>query len=60
MESFEAWKAGMERIGEVMIRLKTVEKIELRKKNVKFENATKEILVGSGTNEICVFRTDLT
>jgi hypothetical protein len=60
MESFEALKAGMERIGEVMIRLKTVEKIELYKQNAKFENATKEILVSSGTNEIHVYRTDLT
>lgn len=60
MASFEALKPGMERNGEVMIRLKTIEKIELHKQNVKFENTTKEIVVGSGTNEIYLYRTDLT
>jgi hypothetical protein len=60
MVSFEALKSGMERNGEVMIRLKMVEEIELHKQNVRFENATREIVVGSGTNEIYVYRTDLT
>jgi hypothetical protein len=60
MVSFEALKSGMERNGEVMIRLKMVEEIELHKQNVRFENATREIVVGSNTNEIYVYRTDLT
>ena len=42
----------MERNCEVMIRLKTVEEIELHKHNIKFEDATKEIVVDSGTNEM--------
>jgi hypothetical protein len=52
MASFEALKASMERNCEVMIRLKTVEEIELHKHNIKFEDATKEIVVDSGTNEM--------
>jgi hypothetical protein len=32
-----------------MVRLDTGEKIELHKHNVKFENATKEIVVDAGT-----------
>ena len=49
MASYEALKASVEKNGEVMIRLATGEKIELHKHNVKFENATKEIVVDSGT-----------
>ena len=52
MASFEALKASMERNCEVMIRSKTVEEIELHKHNIKFEDATKEIVVDSGTNEM--------
>jgi hypothetical protein len=39
----------VEKNGEVMIRLDTGEKIELHKHNVKFENATKEIVVDAAT-----------
>jgi hypothetical protein len=49
MANYEALKASVDKNGEVMIRLDTGEKIELHKHNVKFENATKEIVVDSGT-----------
>ena len=49
MANFEAVKASVEKNGEVMIRLDTGEKIELHKHNVKFENATKEIVVDAST-----------
>ena len=45
MANYEALKASVEKNGEVMVRLDTGEKIELHKHNVKFENATKEIVV---------------
>ncbi|MGA6991543.1 MAG: hypothetical protein WBL68_09905 [Nitrososphaeraceae archaeon] len=49
MASYEALKASVEKNGEVMVRLDTGEKIELHKHNVKFENATKEIVVDAAT-----------
>ena len=49
MANFEALKASVDKNGEVMVRLDTGEKIELHKHNVKFENATKEIVVDAGT-----------
>jgi hypothetical protein len=49
MADYDALKASVDKNGEVMIRLDTGEKIVLHKHNVKFENATKEILVDSGT-----------
>ncbi len=49
MASYEALKASVARNGEVMVRLDTGEKIELRIHNVKFEDATKEIVVDAGT-----------
>jgi hypothetical protein len=49
MADYDALKASVDKNGEVMIRLDTGEKIELHQHNVKFENATKEILVDSGT-----------
>lgn len=49
MASYEALKASVDKNGEVMIRLDTGEKIELQKHNVKFESATKEIVVDAGT-----------
>ena len=49
MASYEALKASVDKNGEVMIRLYTGEKIELHKHNVKFESATKEIVVDAGT-----------
>jgi hypothetical protein len=49
MASYEALKASVDKNGEVMIRLDTGEKIELHKHNVKFESATKEIVVDAGT-----------
>ena len=49
MASYEALKASVDKNGEVMIRLDTGEKIELHKHNVKFEGATKEIVVDAGT-----------
>ncbi|MGB7632892.1 MAG: hypothetical protein WBL68_04150 [Nitrososphaeraceae archaeon] len=48
MANYEALKASVDKNGEVMIRLDTGESIELHKHNVKFENATKEIVVDSG------------
>ncbi|MGE5662462.1 MAG: hypothetical protein ACM3X1_09480 [Ignavibacteriales bacterium] len=42
-------KSNVEKNGEVMIRLDTGEKIELHKHNVKFENATKEIVVDAAS-----------
>jgi len=59
MASFEALKASRERNGKAMIRLKMVEEIELHKQNVKFKNATKEIVIGSGANEIYAYRMNL-
>jgi hypothetical protein len=49
MANYEALKSSVEKNGEVMIRLDTGEKIELHKHNVKFENATKEIVVDAAT-----------
>jgi hypothetical protein len=49
MASYQALKASLDKNGEVMIRLDTGEEIELHKYNVKFENATKEVVVDSGT-----------
>lgn len=49
MANYDALKASVDKNGEVMIRLDTGEKIELHKHNVKFEDATKEIVVDSGT-----------
>ena len=49
MANYEALKSSVEKNGEVMIRLDTSEKIELHKHNVKFENATKEIVVDAAT-----------
>jgi hypothetical protein len=49
MASYEALKASVEKNGEVMIRLDTGDKIELHKHNVTFDDATKEIVVDSGT-----------
>jgi hypothetical protein len=49
MANYEAVKESVNKNGEVMIRLDTGEKIELHKHNVKFENATKEIVVDAGT-----------
>ena len=60
MSSFDALKANMERNGEAMIRLTMVEEIELHKLgNVKFKDATKEIVVSSGTNEIYAYGMNL-
>ena len=49
MASYEALKASVVKNGEVMIRLDTGEKIELHIHNVKFEDATKEIVVDVAT-----------
>jgi hypothetical protein len=49
MANYEALKSSVEKNGEVMVRLDTGEKIELHKHNVKFENATKEIVVDAAT-----------
>jgi len=49
MANYEALKSSVEKNGEVMIRLDTGEKIELHKHNVKFENATKEVVVDAAT-----------
>ena len=49
MANYEGLKSSVEKNGEVMIRLDTGEKIELHKHNVKFENATKEIVVDAAT-----------
>ena len=49
MANYEALKSSVEKNGEVMIRLDTGEKIELHKHNVKFENATKEIVVDAAS-----------
>lgn len=49
MASYDALKAIVAKNDEVMIRLDTGEKIELHIHNVKFEDATKEIMVDSGT-----------
>ena len=49
MANYEAVKESVNKNGEVMIRLDTGEKIELHKHNVKFENATKEIVVDAAT-----------
>ncbi|MGH9973817.1 MAG: hypothetical protein ACRD93_07955 [Nitrososphaeraceae archaeon] len=49
MASYDALKASVAKNGEVMIRLDTGEKIELHIHNVKFEDATKEIMVDAGT-----------
>jgi hypothetical protein len=49
MASYDAVKASVAKNGEVMIRLDTGEKIELHIHNVKFEDATKEIMVDAGT-----------
>ena len=49
MANYETLKSNVEKNGEVMIRLDTGEKIELHKHNVKFENATKEIVVDAAT-----------
>jgi hypothetical protein len=49
MASYDALKASVAKNGEVMIRLDTGEKIELHIHNVKFEYATKEIMVDAGT-----------
>ena len=49
MANYEGLKSSVEKNGEVMIRLDTGEKIELYKHNVKFENATKEIVVDAAT-----------
>jgi hypothetical protein len=47
--NYEGLKASVAKNGEVMIRLDTGEKIELHIHNVKFEDATKEIMVDAGT-----------
>jgi hypothetical protein len=49
MANYETLKSNVEKNGEVMIRLDTGEKIELHKHNVKFENATKEIVVDAAS-----------
>jgi hypothetical protein len=49
MANFESLKSAVDTNGEVMIRLDTGEKIELHKHNVKFQDATMEIIVDSGT-----------
>ena len=49
MANFESLKSAVDTNGEVMIRIDTGEKIELHKHNVKFQDATKEIIVDSGT-----------
>jgi len=49
MANFESLKSAVDTNGEVMIRLDTGEKIELHKPNVKFQDATMEIIVDSGT-----------
>jgi hypothetical protein len=49
MANFESLKESVDKNGEVMIRIDSDEKIELHKHNVKFDDATKEIIVDSGT-----------
>ena len=49
MANFESLKESVDKNGEVMIRIDSGEKIELHKHNVKFDDATKEIIVNSGT-----------
>jgi hypothetical protein len=49
MANFESLKESVDKNGEVMIRIDSGEKIELHKHNVKFDDATKEIIVDSGT-----------
>jgi len=49
MANYEALKASVAKNGEVMIRLDTGEKIELHMHNVKFDDATKEVIVDAAT-----------
>lgn len=49
MANFESLKESVDKNGEVMIRIDSGEKIELHKHKVKFDDATKEIIVDSGT-----------
>ena len=49
MANYEALKASVAKNGEVMIRLDTGEKIELHIHNVKFDDATKEVIVDAAT-----------
>lgn len=45
MANYEALKASLAKSGEVMIRIDTGEELELHIHNVKFDDATKEIVV---------------
>ena len=49
MANYEALKASVAKNGEVMIRLDTGEKIELHIHNMKFDDATKEVIVDAAT-----------
>ena len=47
MANFESLKESVDKNGEVMTRIDSGEKIELHKHNVKFDDATREIIVDS-------------
>jgi len=49
MANYDALKASVAKNGEVMIRLDTGEKFELHIHNVKFDDATKEVIVDAAT-----------
>jgi hypothetical protein len=49
LANYESLKASLANYGEIMLQLDTGEKIELNKHNVKFKDATKEIVIDSGT-----------
>jgi hypothetical protein len=54
MVNYEPLKANVNKFGEITLRLDTGEKIELHKGNVRFEDATKDIVIDSGTEMIWI------
>jgi len=49
MANYEALKSSVAKNGKVMIQLDTGEKIELHIHNVKFDDATKEVVVDAAS-----------
>lgn len=49
MANYDALKLSVEKNGEVMVRIETGEEIELHKHNVKFDDASNEIVIDAGT-----------
>jgi hypothetical protein len=49
MANYEPLKAKLDKYGEITLQLDTGEKIELHKGNVRFDDATKDIVVDAGT-----------